>query len=123
MSRNLEKYAIFNKTQFFFETKKLTVGKILDLYTTDGALLNARLRFSSHSLLFFFDFLLQTVYIPLKKPRILEFMYYVLACIGMYYIAIHELGDHISEKTSTSYIRIGAAMFSRRILSDTSSYK
>jgi len=32
------------------------------------------------------------------------------ACITMYYIAVHELGDHISEKASTSCIFIRAAM-------------
>jgi hypothetical protein len=40
-------------------------------------------------------------------PENLEFMY---LCIGMYYIAIDELCDHISEKASTSCIRIDAAM-------------
>ncbi len=38
VSRNRRKYALFNKTSFFFKTKKLTVGKILDLYTIKGAL-------------------------------------------------------------------------------------
>jgi hypothetical protein len=38
VSRNLRKYALFNKTAFIFKMKKLTVGKILDLYTTKGAL-------------------------------------------------------------------------------------
>ncbi len=53
MSRNLRKYAVFNKTRFFSETKKPTVGKILDLYTINGALSNTPLKCSSYSLLFF----------------------------------------------------------------------
>jgi hypothetical protein len=36
-------------TRFFSETKKLTVGKILDLYTINRALSNAPLKCSSYS--------------------------------------------------------------------------
>jgi hypothetical protein len=52
VSRNLEKHAFF-KNSIFSETKNMTVGRILDSYTTDGALSNVRLQFSSYWLLFF----------------------------------------------------------------------
>ncbi len=51
--KNLGKYAVFDKSRFFSETKKLTVGKILDLYTINRALSNAPLKCSSYLLLFF----------------------------------------------------------------------
>jgi hypothetical protein len=41
------------KLDFFSEMKKLTVGKIFDLYTTDRALLNLQCKFALYSLLFF----------------------------------------------------------------------
>jgi hypothetical protein len=53
VSQNLGKYAVFDKSRFFSETKKLTVGKILDLYTINRALSNAPLKCSSYLLLFF----------------------------------------------------------------------
>jgi hypothetical protein len=53
VSKNHGKYAFFNKMSFFSETKQLTVRKILDLFTTNEAILNVRLKFSKCSLLFF----------------------------------------------------------------------
>jgi hypothetical protein len=57
VSKNLGKYAFFNKIRFFPEAKQLTVGKILDLYTTNEALSNVRLKISPYSLLFVSIFL------------------------------------------------------------------
>jgi hypothetical protein len=57
VSKNLGIYVFFNKIRFFPETKQLTVGKILDLYTTNEALSNVRLKISPYSLLFVSIFL------------------------------------------------------------------
>jgi len=56
------------KFDFFPETKQLTVGKIFNLYTINVALSDALLKGSSYSLLFFFDFFLQTVQYERNSP-------------------------------------------------------
>jgi hypothetical protein len=52
LSRNLEQHVVFLKNSVCTQTKKLTVGKTLDLYKTHRVLSNGRFRFSSSSLLF-----------------------------------------------------------------------
>jgi len=53
LPRNTEKICIFSIKLDFFRNEKTDNWEILDLYTTNGALSNVRLKFSPYSLLFF----------------------------------------------------------------------
>ena len=53
MSRNLDNYALFKKPRLFSEMKKLTVGKMFDLYTNNRTLSNVQCKFALYSLSFF----------------------------------------------------------------------
>jgi hypothetical protein len=93
----------FNKTRFFSETKKLIVGKILDLYTINEALSSARVKCSLCSLLFFFDVLLQTVQYRRNSPIYSRFISYNMNLyLGLRY------ANMISDGDSSAYEAVNA---------------